>query len=86
MNDYPESWERFSLAREKIDELGAEITVPTENLLRPATLRTVAWSATEGREVHSTEDLIAQLRSLAAREWQIELLIPLLDDALLRRR
>lgn len=86
MTDYPESWERFSLARESIEELGTELAVPTENLLRPATLRTVAWSATEGREVRSSEDLVAQLHSLAAREWQIELLAPLLADTLLRRR
>lgn len=81
-NEYPESYERFSTARELIDDLSAEVEIPTENILRPATLRAVAWAATAGREVRSPLEVPDLLRAHEARDWQIELTAPILTETL----
>ncbi|AJE33354.1 ribonuclease D protein [Corynebacterium humireducens NBRC 106098 = DSM 45392] len=81
-NEYPDSYARYSAARDTIDELSAELEIPTENILRPATLREVAWAATNGREIRSPLELPDMLRAHDAREWQIDLTYPILQDAL----
>ena len=81
-NDYPGSWERFSAARTLIDELSAELAIPAENILKPATLRTVAWAATVGGEIRSPLELPDVLRDYEARNWQVELTAPILTDTL----
>lgn len=83
-NDFPESYEQFLAVRADIEELAAELAIPTENLLRPATLRTAAWTARDRSQVRTPEDLLALLRSHEAREWQIELTGPVLVSGLLR--
>lgn len=83
--EFPESWERFTQIREIIEALGIELQIPTENLIRPAVLRTVVWAGTEGKQVNSPDDLMAMLRDQEVRSWQIELVAPLLSDALFHR-
>lgn len=81
-NEYPDSYARYATARELIDELSAELEIPTENILRPATLREVAWSVTSGCELRSPLELPDMLRAHDARNWQIELTSPILQDTL----
>lgn len=81
-NEHPESFERFSAARAHIDDLSAELEIPTENILKPATLRAVSWAATAGRQVRSPLDVPDMLRSHEARDWQIELTSPILTETL----
>lgn len=81
-NEYPDSYARFSAARDTIDDLSTRLEIPTENILRPATLREVAWAATNGREIRSPLELPDLLRAHDARDWQIELTCPILQDTL----
>lgn len=81
-SDYPESWERFSTARTLLDDLSADLAIPAENILKPATLRSVAWGATVAREIRTPLDLPDVLRGHQARNWQIELTAPVLTDTL----
>lgn len=83
-SDFPESWERLNTARTLLDELSAELDIPTENILRPVTMRTVAWAATAGREIRSPLELADVLRHHHARNWQIELTSPILTETLFR--
>ncbi len=83
-SSYPDSYELLQHLREQIDELGAEIDVPTENLLRPATLRAAVWAATDGGQIRTREELADLLRDHEARDWQIELTHPILGSALFR--
>lgn len=83
-NAYPDSFDVLQRLREQIDELAADIEVPAENILRPATLRTAVWAATEGGEIRTSEELTDLLRDHDARNWQIELTYPLLTAELLR--
>jgi len=81
----PRSWaerdpvaaERLVLAREGMTRLSEEHQVPAENLLAPDTVRRAMWEPA-GSDAAS---LATQLRSLGAREWQIELTAPMLAAA-----
>ena len=81
-SEYPESFQRYSTARELLDDLSAELSIPTENILRPAVLRAVVWAATEGREIRSPLELPDALRHHEARSWQVELTSPILTETL----
>ena len=81
-NEFPDSFARYTAARDTIDDLSAELEIPTENILRPATLREVAWAATNGRDIRTPLELPDMLRSHEARDWQIELTAPILRDTL----
>ncbi|MDO5670883.1 MAG: HRDC domain-containing protein [Corynebacterium sp.] len=81
-NEYPESFERLTTARTLLEELSAELAIPTENILKPATLRSVAWAATAGREVRSPLEVPDLLRAHEARDWQVELTAPILTETL----
>ncbi|MGP6173027.1 HRDC domain-containing protein [Corynebacterium sp. A21] len=83
--EFPESWERLTQIREIVEALGLELQIPTENLIRPAVLRTVVWAGTEGKQLHSPADLVAMLRDEEVRPWQIQLVTPLLSEALFHR-
>ena len=50
--------------------------MPVENLLQPDLLRRLCWSPP------ADGDLAAALREGGARDWQVDLLAPLLEPAL----
>ncbi|RSZ61647.1 ribonuclease D [Corynebacterium hylobatis] len=81
-SEYPESFERYSTARELLDDLSADLAIPTENILKPSVLRTVVWSATAGREIRSPLEVPDALRAHQARSWQVELTSPILTETL----
>lgn len=76
--DFPESYAHLTQIRELTDELGRDLGIPAENLLRPAVLRQVVWDATDGSMLHSPDDVVAALGNQEARNWQIELVAPLI--------
>ena len=57
-----------------IAAISAEWSIPAENLLQPDLLRRVCWSPPADGEV------AAALREGGAREWQVELIAPVLAD------
>jgi ribonuclease D len=59
--------------------LSEEIKVPAENLVTPDSLRRVLWAPPESG---TAEDVATALRELGAREWQIELVGPLVVAAI----
>jgi ribonuclease D len=71
----PAAAARLAAARAGIAAISAEWSIPTENLLQPDLLRRVCWSppADDG-------DVAAALREGGAREWQVELIAPVLAD------
>ncbi|MCS5479102.1 ribonuclease D [Corynebacterium sp. YIM 101645] len=81
-SEYPESFERYSTARGLLDDLSADLAIPSENILKPSVLRTVVWSATTGREIRSPLELPDALRAHQARPWQVELTSPILTETL----
>ncbi|MFR9840415.1 HRDC domain-containing protein [Corynebacterium striatum] len=90
--DYPELWEVFQNLREECEDLGDEVAMPWELILKPATLRAVVWAAgcppkakkpgSVGGMIKGPQDIAPFLRDEGVREWQIELLQPILEEGL----
>ncbi|MDQ1007662.1 ribonuclease D [Streptomyces sp. V4I23] len=75
----PAAAARLSAARAAVSALAEELNVPQENLITPDTVRRVCWEPPSP----VTPDSVAEtLGSLGARQWQIELVAPLLSAAL----
>ncbi|WP_144796202.1 HRDC domain-containing protein [Microbacterium paludicola] len=64
----PEADARLKRARPAVEELAEALNMPTENLLKPETLRRLAWMP----PALTTEAIAEALASLGARPWQIE--------------
>lgn len=80
---HPEEYEVFQAVRADIDDLGAQLDIPGENLIQPASLRAVVWKATNTGEVHDLESLRGVLHGYGVRPWQIEQVEPILSSTLL---
>ena len=72
------------LAREALAGLAETQQLPVENLLTPDHLRRTLWVPPETREPASlASEIGVQLRSHGAREWQIDLVTPVLVAAVM---
>lgn len=76
----PEAAQRLSTARPLLQAKAEELNLPMENLLTPDYLRRVAWRPPSDL---NEETVAAELSSLGARAWQIDLVAPLITDAFL---
>ena len=59
-----------------------ERNVPVENLLTPDYMRRVLWTPPKVADAELDEAVAAELRLLSAREWQIELIAPIIAEAI----
>jgi ribonuclease D len=75
----PDAAARLTAARAGLAEVGEQWTVPVENLLQPDLLRRLCWAPP------ADGDVAAVLRKGGARDWQVELLLPVLEAALQAR-
>lgn len=64
----PEADARLKLARPAIEEVAEGLHMPTENLLKPESLRRLAWAP----PALTPDAVAAALEALGARPWQIE--------------
>ncbi|WP_203138458.1 HRDC domain-containing protein [Microbacterium sp. JZ31] len=74
----PEADARLKQARPAVEERAAALSMPTENLLTPETLRRVAWEPPVPADASA---IGAALRRLGAREWQIAQTAQIIADA-----
>lgn len=80
---HPGEYEVLQGVRADIDDLGAELNIPGENLIQPASLRAIVWMATNTGEVYDHESLMGALRGYEVRPWQVEQITPILINGLL---
>jgi ribonuclease D len=73
---------RLSKARAEVTALSEERNVPIENLLTPDYMRRVLWTPPKAAAEDLDEAVAAELRALGAREWQIELMAPIIAEAI----
>ncbi|MBY0285755.1 MAG: ribonuclease D [Mycobacteriaceae bacterium] len=79
----PEAAVRLEAARSGITELSQRISVPTENVITPEIVRRLCWDWQPLPSREATEAAIdGFLREAGARQWQRELVDPVLTDAL----
>jgi ribonuclease D len=74
----PAAATRLQAARAGLAELAEKHSVPVENTLSPDLVRRIMWSPPEPRDAAS---VAAALRAGGAREWQVELTLDVLTDA-----
>jgi ribonuclease D len=74
----PAAATRLQVARAALAELSEKHSVPVENVLSPDLVRRLMWSPPEPRD---SDGVAAVLRAGGAREWQVELTLELLTDA-----
>ncbi|MBK0329806.1 HRDC domain-containing protein [Brachybacterium sp. MASK1Z-5] len=75
---WPEVWERYLPIREAVAERAEQLHVPSENLLTPGLLRQWVW---EHEAPGAAEEIRAELTGLGARDWQAEIVAPVLAAA-----
>lgn len=85
--EFPDLWQLYTDIRSDFEELGDELGMSYELILKPSLLRMAVWAACgpEGGvagEITDATDIPDFLRSQGAREWQIELATPLLRRGL----
>jgi ribonuclease D len=78
----PEAAERLEASRAALTALSASVTVPTENLLSPELVRRLCWDWIPTDDPAAAVDAV--LRDGGARQWQRELTVPVLVEALTR--
>ena len=69
---------RLKAARPLVEQLAADLRMPTENLLTPDTLRRVAWAPPAEVDAASVGEVLA---AHGARPWQIALTAPVIAHA-----
>lgn len=69
---------RLKAARTAVEQLAADLHMPTENLLTPDTLRRVAWAPPAEADAESVGGALA---AHGARPWQISLTSPVIAAA-----
>lgn len=85
--EFPELWQLYTEIRSDFEDLGDELGMSYELILKPSLLRMAVWAACgpEGGvagEITDATDIPDFLRSQGAREWQVELASPLLRRGL----
>ena len=75
----PEAAARLTAAREAVTALSDEHDVPVENLLQPDLLRRLCWTPPAPLDATG---VAAFLAAGGARPWQVELLTPVLTEAM----
>jgi ribonuclease D len=73
---------RLSAARTAVTALSEERNVPIENLLTPDYMRRVLWSPPKVGDDELEAAVGAELSRLGARAWQVELMAPLITEAI----
>lgn len=81
---FPEKYAPLSHARAALELISTENNIPVENLITPEHVRRICWNPPAGSRESLSVSLVEQgLKSLGARQWQIDLVAPALAAALL---
>lgn len=75
----PDAAARLTVTRAALTDLAAELGLPLENLVSPDLVRRIDWAPPAGGDEAA---VVAALRAGGAREWQVELVAPVLTDGL----
>jgi ribonuclease D len=73
---------RLNSARTAVTALSEERNVPVENLLTPDYMRRVLWTPPKVADADLDGAVAEELRTLGARQWQIDLMAPIISEAI----
>jgi ribonuclease D len=74
---------RLGTARLLVAAFAEERQVPVENLLTPDYLRRVLWKPPSAESAQMEAAVEAELAGFGARQWQIEIMAPMITEAIL---
>lgn len=81
---FPEKYAPLTHARALVAAKAAELEIPQENLITPEVVRRLCWAPPVGAlEALNVEGVQSSMAALGARNWQIEIVAPLIAQALL---
>ncbi len=84
---FPTKFAPLSHARAAIETEAEKLSIPPENLISPELVRRICWSPPEGSTMTLRTDAVtASLVELGARQWQADIVGPLIAAALLERK
>lgn len=84
---FPAKFAPLSHARAAIETEAEKLSIPPENLISPELVRRLCWNPPEGATMTlKTDTVIASLVGLGARQWQANIVGPLIAAALLERK
>ena len=75
---------RLSQARSAMGEFAAAHQIPVENLLSPDCLRRMLWAPGQHLGEPTLDSISQALRGLGARQWQIDIAGPIIEEAINR--
>lgn len=82
---FPDKYAPLSHARAAIELVATENNIPVENLVTPEHVRRICWNPPAGSTQNLSLSLVEEgLKTLGARQWQIDLVAPALAAALLQ--
>ncbi len=83
---FPEKFAPLSHARAAIEVIAQENSIPVENLMTPELVRRICWSPPAPSTSQYSPELVHEfLRSLGARNWQVDLVGDAIAKALLEK-
>ena len=84
---FPAKFAPLSHARFGVEAVSQELALPPENLISPEIIRKICWSPPTGATITLMIDEVAQaLAASGARSWQVQIVAPILANALLQSR
>lgn len=84
---FPTKFAPLSHARATIETEAEKLSIPPENLISPELVRRLCWNPPEGATMTlKTEAVRENLVGLGARQWQADIVGPLIAAALLERK
>lgn len=83
---FPERYAPLTHARAAIAAKAEGLVIPQENLVTPEVVRRLCWAPPAGAtDSLDLEAVKSAMRSLGARSWQVEIVAPLIAEALLEK-
>ena len=76
----PEAWKRLEYARSEVSKVAEQLGMPVENLMTPDTIRRLLWTPPD-----SELEVSPALLELGARQWQIDIVGPIMETAIWNR-
>jgi ribonuclease D len=83
---FAEKYAPLTHARFAVENVASEFAIPAENLISPEIIRRICWAPpADSLQNLNTEAVATAMLGLGARQWQVDVVAPLVANALLER-
>ena len=83
---FPDKYAPLTHARFAVETIAQELSIPAENLISPEIIRRICWAPPADSLQNINVDAVSTaMLNLGARQWQVDVVAPLVATALLER-